>query len=58
MTHVELHQKGKKIEAILNDKTWNKEFDTNKEANEEYEKLKKWLTSKGTECTKEHEPRD
>lgn len=55
MTHVELHQKGKRIEAILNDKPWIKEFDTIEEANEEYEKLYKWLTGKGHECTNEHE---
>jgi len=54
MPHVELHQKGKRIEAILNDQPWIKEFDTIQEANKEYEKLKKWLTSKGPECTEKH----
>lgn len=56
MTHVELHQKGKRLEAILNDKPWIRVFDTIEEANEEYEKLQKWLLSIGKECTKEHEP--
>lgn len=55
MTHVELHQKGKRIEAILNDKPWIKEFDTVEEATKEFNKLAELLGSKGHECTNEHE---
>ncbi len=55
MTHVELHQKGKRIEAILNHKSWIKEFDNVEEATKEFNKLSEWLGSKGHECTTEHD---